>query len=378
MRRLLAIALGIAAGVAAAAALGSFDAQEPPPRPRIVPDSGGGLRELLVHWVPAHADLVLPTYRDLFAALDDDVTVRVAVERMEDFDDFVARLEGLALSPVEGPAPSRLEPVVVGRPITIWSRDRFVTAELDGRPLLVVPERKITGVVERANDWIVPWVVAAAKVGPSVLAAPFVFDGGDFVSDERFVYATAVLPGRNEGTRWGDPGTMRDALAARFDRDVLLLGASRDDVPEHHIGMFVTPIGGGTVAVGDVDLGRTLMGGGEGELPAGLTADFSPSTSAKFRRVAEELRRAGLEVVPVPLVPTTTPFVFVTYNNVLLDDREDGRHVLVPTYGLETLDAAGRAVWENLGFTVHPIDVSRLFVHGGALRCVAAVVRRGS
>jgi hypothetical protein len=69
--------------------------------------------------------------------------------------------------------------------------------------------------------------------------------------------------------------------------------------------------------------------------------------------------------------------VYVTYNNVLIDDRADGRHVMVPQYGVPELDAAGRAVWEGLGFVVHPIDVSRLYVHGGALRCVAAVVRRG-
>ncbi|MBI5500810.1 MAG: hypothetical protein HY907_11250 [Deltaproteobacteria bacterium] len=399
MRRSLAVAAGIAAGIAAAAALGGFEADPAPPRPRIVPDSGGAIRELLVHWVPAHADLVLPTYRDLRAALDDDVVVRVAVDRAEDFDDFVRRVG-------EGGVPPRLEPVVVGRPITIWSRDRFATAELSGRPLLVVPERKITGVVERANDWIVPWVVAAAGRGPSVLAAPFVFDGGDLVADERFVYATAVLRGRNEGTRWGEADTLREALAARFDREVLLLGGDRGEVPDHHICMIATPVGGGVVLVGDVGLGREVWEGAEGRgggetgftaealrtlrgtlrkpregaprLPEGMVADFSDGTAARFRRVAEELRKAGLRVVPVPLVATTTPYAYISYNNVLIDDREDGRHVLVPQFGVEALDAAGREVWEREGFIVHPIDVSKLWVHGGALRCVAAVVRRST
>jgi hypothetical protein len=375
MRRFVAVLAGVAAGIAAAAALGRFEPPPEPARVRIVPDSGGRLSELLVHWDPAVGDAVLPTYRDLLAALPADVRVTVAVEQAEGFDDLVARLQAEGTTGLE-----RLRPLVVRRKITIWSRDRFVTAELDGKPVLVVPGQTRTAVKERANDWVVPWTMAAdGAFGVDALGASFAFDGGDIVADEDRIYATAVLPGRNGGTRWADRDALRAELAQRFDREALILGDSPDEVPDHHICMIVTPIGKGVVLVGDPALGRQVYEtAGAPVLPGGVSPDFSPETLARFARVADGLRAAGLRVVPVPLVPTTTRFVFLSYDNVLLDDRADGRHVLLPQFGVEALDRAAREVWESEGFAVHGVDVSKLYVHGGALRCVAAVIRRGA
>jgi hypothetical protein len=415
MRRLVAAALGIVAGVAVAGWLGRFDPPAETPTLRIVPDSGGHLRELILHYAPAGADMVVPTYRDLLAALQPDAVVRVAVERTADFDDLRERL-----AQAGAPGLERLRPLVVGRPITIWSRDRFVTAERGGRPVLAVPTARRTAVLERANDWIVPFMLAEQSTvtqqstvdsrqstvdrqagtlssvllslfprcaavdcrlstvdSPEVVQAPFAFDGGDIVADEEHVYATAALPGRNAGTRWADGETLREELVRLFDREPVILGTSRDEVPDHHICMIVTPIGGGTVLVGDPALGlRLLREAGSPALPGGVEADSSPETAARFARVADGLAAAGLRVVRVPLVPTTTPFVYVSYNNVLVDDRADGRHVFLPKFGVEALDAAARAVWEAQGFTVHAVDVAKLYLGGGALRCVAGVVRR--
>jgi len=197
------------------------------------------------------------------------------------------------------------------------------------------------------------------------------------VADDEHIYATAALPGRNAGTRWADRQTLREELARLFDREPVILGTSRDDVPDHHICMIVTPIGGGTVLVGDPELGlRLLREAGSPALPGGVAADSSPETAARFARVADGLAVAGLRVIRVPLVPTTTPFVYVSYNNVLIDDRPDGRHVFLPKFGVAALDAAARAVWEAQGFTVHPVDVAKLYLGGGALRCVAGVISR--
>jgi hypothetical protein len=364
---------GLLAGIGLAAALGRFDPAPPPPTLRAVPDSGGRLQALLLHWSPDGGELVLPTYRDLLGALPADVELRVAVQHAEHFDDLRRRLAAAG-----APGLERLRLLVVGRPITIWSRDRFVTAERGGRTVLVVPAQTFTAAPTRANDWVVPWRLAARRWHrAAALAAPFAFDGGDFVVDERRVFATAVLAGRNRGTRWADAATLLPELAARFGREPVLLGEGLDEVPNHHIGMVVTPIGDDTVLVGDPRLAAPLLAAAAPGSPlAALDADRSAATTAKFVRVANELRAAGLRVVPIPLVPTDRTYVFLSYNNVLIDDRADGRHVLVPQYGFPELDAAGRAVWESLGFVVHPIDAAGLYGHGGALRCVAAVLER--
>ena len=364
---------GALAGVGLAGALGRFDPAPPAPRLQAVPDSGGRIRSLLLHWSPDGGELVLPTYRDLLAALPDDVELQVAVERAEHFEDLRRRLGAAGASGLE-----RLRPLVVGRPITIWSRDRFVTAERDGRTVLIVPAQTFTAAPTRANDWVVPWRLAARPRGRVAAAsAPFAFDGGDFVADERRIFATAVLAGRNAGTRWADSAALQAELSTRFGREPVLLGDRVAEVPNHHIGMFVTPLGDDTVAVGDPRAAAALVEAAEpGSALATLDADLSPETTAKFVRVADELRAAGLRVVPIPLVPTERSYVFLSYNNVLLDDRPDGRHVLVPQYGFPELDAAGRTAWESLGLVVHPIDASGLYANGGALRCVAAVLRR--
>jgi hypothetical protein len=70
-------------------------------------------------------------------------------------------------------------------------------------------------------------------------------------------------------------------------------------------------------------------------------------------------------------------YTFVTYNNALLERRADGRrHVYLPQFGLPALDAAGRAAWTALGAVVHPIDVSRIYPHHGAVRCLVNVLSR--
>ncbi|MBN1770121.1 MAG: agmatine deiminase family protein [Deltaproteobacteria bacterium] len=370
---LLGLAAGVLAGLGVAAALGRFAPAPAPETLRAVPDSGGRLRALLVHWAPDGGGLLLPTYRDLLAALPEDVELRVAVERRGHFEELRRRLEQAGAAGLD-----RLRPLVVGRAITIWSRDRFVTAALGRKAVLVAPAQTCTAAAGRANDWIVPWELAARPwTRTAAVAAPFAFDGGDFVADERRIFATAVLAGRNAGTRWADADALRSELSARFGLEPLLLGATADDVPNHHIGMFVTPLGNDTVAVGDPREAAALVAAAApGGALAALDVDLSPETTAKFVRVADELRAAGLKVVPLPLVPTRRTYVFLSYNNVLLDDRADGRHVLLPQYGFPEADAAGRAAWESLGFIVHPIDAAGLYANGGALRCVAAVLRR--
>jgi len=325
---------------------------------------------VLIHYTPAMAEEILPVYRDLLAALAEDTRVLVAVEARTHADELARRL-------ADGGGARALRPIVVGRAITAWSRDRFATARRGGRPLLLVPPQRVSPVPGRANDWIVPWALSAALNGAvEVAQAPFDFDGGDVVSDERRVYATAVLLERNRGTAFGRAAVARPALAALTGLEPVLVGASAAQVPPHHVCMVLTPIGGGRVLVGDPSMAREVLAASGAALPAGVEPDWSAATQARFDLVAGALARAGVEVSRLPLVPTREELVYLSYNNVLVDDRADGRHVLLPRYGVAALDEAAAAAWRGLGFEVHPIDASRVFRHGGAVRCLVAAVER--
>jgi len=85
-------------------------------------------------------------------------------------------------------------------------------------------------------------------------------------------------------------------------------------------------------------------------------------------------------VVPIPVVPSTQPFVWLSYDNALVDVREGRTHVIMPTYGVPELDRAARAAFERVGAIVHEVRVDRLFRQGGSVRCVVeplAMVERG-
>ena len=67
----------------------------------------------------------------------------------------------------------------------------------------------------------------------------------------------------------------------------------------------------------------------------------------------------------------------LTYNNAIVEERENGRRVYLPQYGFSSLDKAARQMWRALNFTVVPVAgfTSSAF-YGGALRCSVKVLRR--
>ena len=337
--------------------------------PRIVPDNGGAFRELAIHFDPRAEALAGPAYRDLLRALDPSVAVWVAVKDEADFDRF---LELVAAWGVQH--PGRFQPAVTGRRITTWSRDRYTLLERGNERVLMVPPRPNEGNEARENDWTAPFAIAMAHGGVHVEVAPLVFDGGDLVATEDTVFATALLRGRNlEGTL-GSPALLSSWLAAFTGREPVILGTEPEDVPGHHIGMFVTPIGGRVVLVGDPDLGLSLLPD-DARLP--LEADRSEETLETFRLVARELEERGFDVRRIPLVPLSDGLTYISYNNVLLEHRSDGLlHAYVPQLGVPALDRAGLDAYRAIGAVVHPIDASAIYAWNGTVRCLVNVLAR--
>jgi hypothetical protein len=343
---------------------------EDPPA-RLVPDNGGPFQELVLHYAPQIEADVAPSYRDLLQAFDSRVTVWVAVETREHFSRFKGLLERWRVG-----RTSRFKPVVVGRPITTWSRDRYSLLRQGDRRVLLVRPRPHRGPEPRVNDWQVPFALARA-VGSDVTVrkAELIFDGGDLIATDQFVFATSLLMARNAGGSLSDPRRLARWLGAQTGREPVLLGREPDEVPPHHIGMFLTPLGDGVVLVGDPLAGLTLLPKGA-RLPRPVARDSA--TLARFQGIARDLRELGFTVKGVPLVPLSDGLTYVTYNNALLERRADGRlHAYVPQFGIATLDAAGRAAYVREGVVVHPVDVSRIYRHNGTVRCLVNVLRRG-
>jgi peptidyl-arginine deiminase len=330
-------------------------------RHRLVPeDASGHLRRIAIHYVPAMDRRVLPVWRELFAKLPADIAVAVAVERPQDYARFMTRMRE------EGVALDRFQPVVVGRQLTTWSRDRM--ASLDGDRVLA-PPRVAAGSGPRAGDWEAPFAIARDVYHVRPAIAELVFEGGDLAASQSFVFADANLIGRNLGRGDATRAHLEDVLRGTFSQEVIWLGDARGDVPEHHIMMYMVPLDDRRALVGDVRLGR--------QLAPGVTAD--PATSehaARFDRVAAQLSERGFAVTRIPVVVLPGAGSYVTYTNALFDRDATGPIVYLPTYRIPALDRAATDSYTALGYRVVPIDVSTVYTLNGSLGCLVNVMAR--
>lgn len=335
--------LGIVKGILAACALHALVAwARPGHRPSPALDEGAGrVREVLLQYAPS-ATFVHRTYAEFLAWLPHDVKVRVAVEKAEHAAEFVRKFGREA------------EAVVVGQPITTWARDRFVACEDGG---VVVPPEAHGGARERVNDALAP-IAFATLDGRVLRRAPFRFDGGDFLATGGRLIASSAWARRNpEAT----PSELIAAAERLFGQPVLYL----PEAPEHHVGMAIAPVGKDHVLVGDARWGARLC-------PEVEEADRSEETARLFDACAAALEETGVRVDRIPVLPTKTPYVWMTYTNGI---HEDGV-VYLPIYGRASLDTAAAEVYRGLGYEVRPVDASEVYVNGGTLHCLVHVTRR--
>jgi len=374
------VALGLLVGAAVLSISGSGGGRRRlPPSGAILAECDGRLSELVIHYEASAKAAVVPVYRDFLRALDPDVTVHVVCPSQGACDELRAAV---------GAVRCRLIPVVVGHPITTWSRDRWVAlAPAPGADLttLLSPRGEAAGEIwpARAGDELVGNDLAAAL--PSALRSrhsELYFDGGDFLADGENVFVVSRVLPRNVQHTTDTRDELLRILASELKRRVILL----EESPDHHAGMFMVAAGRHRMLVGDPSLGRKLVvpanaddnsGVADGfmELPGG--ADFTPATQHLFDAVAAQCAAAGYQVTRLPVVLARDGRTYLTYANVLLDQRGEQRIVYLPFYqGVGQLNAAARAVWENLGFEVRPVDCTSVYRHFGCLHCLVNVLRR--
>lgn len=360
---------GVAAGlVASALIVGAVGLARSAGRARqalVAEDASAPLSRIAIHYQPSNDALALPVWLELFQTLPPAVSVEVEVTARADFDRLVAKLRA-----ADVPHLDRLHPVVVGAPITTWSRDRYaaLTNSILAPPKIETPFQK------RAGDALSPAAISRAVYGKEPAIANIVFEGGDLAATPRYVFVDANLANRNAGRAANDRASIETELHRRLSQDIVWLGEAAGDVPRHHIMMYMMPIDDQTVVVGDARLGARLLAGE----PDGADLALAPvdEEAARFDRAAAELAAKGFRVLRIPAVVLEGAGSYVTYTNALFDRRGDQKIVYLPTYALPALDAAGTAFWEGQGFEVHPIDVSTIYRLNGSLGCLVNVLTR--
>jgi hypothetical protein len=373
------VLLGVGLGLAVSAAVlwlhdgGRGRAGGTPTGP-LLSECDGALRRLVIQYAEGADDAVLPTYRSLLRQLPAGVEVCVVSPSEGEFD---ALLRGV------GPTECRLTPVIVGHPITSWARDRWLAlGPAPGVPTTLLHSRAEDGAAvwpARAGDQRIADDLAAA-LAPHVRArlSNLYFDGGDVDADGETAFVRPNVLLRNVQRTVATRDELITALAALLGRRVVLL----DGAPDHHVGMYLMPVGGRTVVVGDPRLAERVLAEAPEEaaavaafLPGG--PDFSEANVASFEAAAKRCRAAGYRVVRVPIVPGHDGRTYLTYVNGLIDERDGRRTFYMPEYSFAgRLNRAAAAVWNDLGYEVRPVECDGCARCFGTLHCLVNVLRR--
>jgi hypothetical protein len=238
---------------------------------------------------------------------------------------------------------------------------------------ILVPPRVPSASAGRAGDYEAPFAFARDIYGARPRLADIVFEGGDLAASDRFLFADGNLIGRNVGRGDATQGHLLASLERTFSQEIVWLGDTPGEVPEHHIMMYMVPLDDRRVLVGDVRLGRRLAGQDLERLE--LDPD-EERHAARFDRVAALLAARGFAVTRAPVVVLRGAGSYVTYTNALFDRDAAGPVVYLPTYEVPALDAAATRLYESLGYRVVPVDVSTIYELNGSLGCLVNVLAR--
>ena len=304
--------------------------------------------------------------------------------------------------------------------ISIWPQDPFVVMQSQDQTRLIVPNS-----FDREDDQIMPEVLGET-LDIEVIRSELNFEGGNLVSDSDAVFTGMNTIQTNVARLQETPDQIRQRFENTFGRPLIVVGENRPSVT--HLDLIVTPLGNKQVAIADsrqgAELAEILMQTSAAEIshfekqceslffgheqiqqlldlegnviPRPELVHKTAQTIQASRQLADELDalaqdfvNLGYEVFRVPaLIPDLEPqlnasgqekpgYPFLTYNNVLLEQRNGQAIVYLPQYGLRSFDAAAAKCWTDLGYEVKPIEgFATSSMYGGSLRCCTKVLSR--
>lgn len=360
------IRIGAAAGLCAAAAvIAATHARqaEVPPAGRLLADCGGEFRTLVLQYNAEAEGVTGAACREFLGSLPRGAEALVVCPDRNAWETFANSLP---------PTQATVTPVFAGGAITGWARDRWLALRrAGGGTLLYAPFRENLqeNWPARRNDGRVAELLAVTRPERAEFyRSRLLFDGGDFVTDGETAFVTPAVARRNVGITV----KTRDELRERLERDLGVRVELLPSAPEHHAGMFMMAAGKKRLVVGDPALARRILAetGAACIIP---DPDWSAETQERFDAVAEFGQAEGYAVARLPVVCAKDGRTWLTPLNVVLG----GGAAYVPAYrGNETLDAAARRGWEELGYRVVPIDCTDTYRQAGSLRCMVNVLER--
>ena len=378
--------VGAGAAVAALALIpshrGSPFEDVPPISGKLLDEASGPIEEIAVHYVPEAEPIFAEIYRAFLPTLDPSTRLVVLVPPANERVDASKQLSEFLKAMPQGEALlARTRVAIASAPISPWSKDRALVASGPPAGLFAPAEPPSTEGLRRA-DWNTPMDLARAF--PDELRAtvlPLDFDAGDFEITGGRLLVDANLIGKNAGRGLDTPEKLSAVLRRIFGMEVVVLGRVPGDVPRHHLSMYLTPLTGGVVLLGDPREGQRLLGDyrpseASPDEDERLVPDFSGAWLRRYDRAEAELKAAGFKVVRIPTVPFDDKTYFA-YTNGVFETRA-GKHIAwVPIYDVPALDEAALKVYADLGWEVHRVPSRAAFPYHGTIGCLANVLVRG-
>lgn len=328
-----------------------------------------------------------------------------------------------AFSTPNGTWPERISfiDMPAEKPMTMWTQDPFLVLGAPGgqsaTTLLASKSFARAGDSEMAER-------IAGYTGYRLLVSDLDFEGGNIVSDERFILIGANTIHQNAVRLNNSEVEIARLFEQELGRPVLVIGPFPQ--PIAHLDMMITPLGDGRMLVADSTSGADIAGQALRDDPESVAA-FERFCEARFfgspeitevhgkdgqslsapevegksvemiarsrtigpllDGVAASLERFGYQVERIPLLfggPESTgrdssrdtllaTYPMLTYNNVLITQSD----VWLPRYGWPAMDQAATERWKDLGFSPHPVEgLTISAMYGGALRCAVKVLER--
>ena len=339
---------------------------------RIAPESGGAIQSMVMQYVKG-SKFVWPVYQQFLGQMPPDVKVYFVCPNQDDFDEIKDTMWSVRC---------KLVPVIVRHEMTVWSRDRWLpmlSPTSDKLLSLLAPRDENQQEIwpQRAGDAHV--VSDLAKIlQPTVTwrRSDLYFDGGDFLADGPYVFVAPSVLARNLQKTMQSKQDIVAGIRMDLQREPVVL----ETAPDHHVGMFMMTAGQGRMVVADITMGQQFFDPNDqtvNALPGG--ADFTWDTKRRFDSVAAEATARGYRVSRIPVVPASESKTYLTYVNVILDQRDGKRIVYMPVYERQdAMNAAATKVWESLGYEVRPVDCTTVFQRGGTLHCLVNILQRQS